>query len=64
MTQDVFETANELLSSSMNEWGLTLATSGALDPVWAQVYCDPFLRRLLLRYVKPSVQTFLVFDNE
>ncbi|XP_057531519.1 uncharacterized protein LOC130809748 isoform X3 [Amaranthus tricolor] len=48
---DVFETANELLSSSMNEWGLTLATSGALDPVWAQVYCDPFLRRLLLRFI-------------
>ncbi|KAH9621807.1 hypothetical protein KSS87_021133 [Heliosperma pusillum] len=49
--QDVYEDANKLLSSSLNDWGLTLATSGALDSVWSQIFCDPFLRRLLLRFV-------------
>ncbi|KAL9234320.1 hypothetical protein vseg_009203 [Gypsophila vaccaria] len=49
--KDVYEDANKILSSSLNDWGLTLAMSGALDPVWSQVFCDPFLRRLLLRFV-------------
>ncbi|XP_021850510.1 uncharacterized protein [Spinacia oleracea] len=48
---DGFEIADKLLSSSLSEWGLTLATSGFLDPVWSQVFCDPFLRRLLLRFI-------------
>lgn len=48
---DVFENADKLLSSAFNDWGLTLATSGTLDPVWCQVFCDPFLRRLLLRFI-------------
>ncbi|XP_021735545.1 protein SCAI-like [Chenopodium quinoa] len=48
---DVYDTADKLLSSSLNDWGLTLATSSSLDPVWSQVFCDPFLRRLLLRFI-------------
>lgn len=48
---DVYRNVNQLLSSSLNDWGLTLATSGALDPVWSQVFSDPFLRRLLLRFI-------------
>lgn len=48
---DVYENADKLLSSSLNDWGLTLATSGSLNPVWSQVFCDPFLRRLLLRFI-------------
>uniref|UniRef100_A0A803M4F6 Protein SCAI n=1 Tax=Chenopodium quinoa TaxID=63459 RepID=A0A803M4F6_CHEQI len=48
---DLYDTADKLLSSSLNDWGLTLATSGSLDPVWSQVFCDPFLRRLLLRFI-------------
>ncbi|KAI9186834.1 hypothetical protein LWI28_021433 [Acer negundo] len=48
---DTYTKAEKLFSSSMNEWGLTLATSDSLDPVWAQILCDPFLRRLLLRFL-------------
>ncbi|TXG66520.1 hypothetical protein EZV62_007795 [Acer yangbiense] len=48
---DTYTKAEKLVSSSMNEWGLTLATSDNLDPVWAQILCDPFLRRLLLRFL-------------
>ncbi|KAL2892625.1 Protein SCAI [Bienertia sinuspersici] len=51
MTQDVYQSADKLLSSAFNNWGLSLAASGTLDPVWSQVFCDPFLRRLLLRFV-------------
>ncbi|KAE8679015.1 hypothetical protein F3Y22_tig00111402pilonHSYRG00669 [Hibiscus syriacus] len=48
---DTYEHAESLLSSSLNDWGLTLATSDNLDPVWAQILRDPFLRRFLLRFV-------------
>ncbi|KAG6750872.1 hypothetical protein POTOM_045387 [Populus tomentosa] len=47
---DTYNKAEKLLSSSLNAWGLTLATSDMVDPVWAQILGDPFLRRLLLRY--------------
>ncbi|XP_010558684.1 PREDICTED: protein SCAI-like isoform X2 [Tarenaya hassleriana] len=43
--------AEKLLSLSMNEWGSTLATSDTLHPVWVQILKDPFLRRLLLRFL-------------
>ncbi|KAF5205183.1 Scai-like protein [Thalictrum thalictroides] len=48
---DVYNKAEKLLSSLLNEWGLILATSELLDPVWAQILCDPFLRRLILRFI-------------
>uniref|UniRef100_A0A5B6YU59 Protein SCAI n=1 Tax=Davidia involucrata TaxID=16924 RepID=A0A5B6YU59_DAVIN len=48
---DMYNKAENLLSSSLNDWGSTLATSDTLDPVWAQVLSDPFLRRLLLRFI-------------
>lgn len=50
MIQDTYNKAETLLSSSLSDWGSTLATSDTIDPVWAQVLTDPFLRRLLLRY--------------
>jgi len=50
MFQDTFNKAEKLLSLSLSDWGLTLATSDMLNPVWAQTLSDPFLRRLLLRY--------------
>ncbi|KAF2288093.1 hypothetical protein GH714_004354 [Hevea brasiliensis] len=46
---DTYNMAEKLLSSSLNDWGSTLANLDALDPVWAQILGDPFLRRLLLR---------------
>ncbi|KAF8412803.1 hypothetical protein HHK36_000773 [Tetracentron sinense] len=48
---DVYNKADKLLSSSLNDWGLKLATSDTLNSVWAQVLCDPFLRRILLRFI-------------
>ncbi|GAB4862045.1 hypothetical protein Ancab_037299 [Ancistrocladus abbreviatus] len=51
LIQDVYDNAEKLLSSSLNGWGMTLAKSGILNPVWAQVLSDPFLRRLILRFI-------------
>ncbi|XP_024934427.2 uncharacterized protein LOC107429257 isoform X2 [Ziziphus jujuba] len=48
---DKYTKAEKLLSLSLNDWGLTLVTSETLDPVWAQIFGDPFLRRILLRFV-------------
>ncbi|EOA32713.1 hypothetical protein CARUB_v10016016mg [Capsella rubella] len=51
METDIFIKAEKLMSSSMNEWASTLATSDTLHPVWSQILKDPFLRRLLLRFI-------------
>ncbi|XP_019187678.1 PREDICTED: protein SCAI [Ipomoea nil] len=48
---DLFNKAEKLLSSSLNQWGQLLATSDNLNAVWAQILSDPFLRRLLLRFI-------------
>lgn len=48
--QDLYSTAEKLLQSSLNKLGSLLAASDNLDPVWAQILTDSFLRRLLLRY--------------
>ncbi|KAF6138597.1 hypothetical protein GIB67_032491 [Kingdonia uniflora] len=48
---DVYNKAQKLLTSLLKEWGLILATSETLNPVWAQVLCDPFLWRLIVRFI-------------
>lgn len=49
--KDKYENAEKILSSSLKKWETTLATASTLSPVWAQILCDPFLRRLLLRFI-------------
>ncbi|GER57380.1 hypothetical protein STAS_35181 [Striga asiatica] len=48
---DLYSGADKLLQSSLSKLGSLLATAVNLDPVWAQILGDPFLRRLLLRFV-------------
>ncbi|KAK3009020.1 hypothetical protein RJ639_013850 [Escallonia herrerae] len=48
---DTFNKAEKLLSQSLDQFGSTLATSDTLDAVWAQALSDPFLRRLILRFI-------------
>ncbi|XP_050385337.1 uncharacterized protein LOC126801897 [Argentina anserina] len=48
---DIYSKAEKLLSSSLGDWGSSLASSDTIEPVWAQVLTDPFLRRLLLRFI-------------
>ncbi|KAL0410889.1 UNVERIFIED_CONTAM: protein SCAI [Sesamum latifolium] len=47
--KDLYSKAENLLQSSLNKLGSSLAAADNLDPVWAQILPDPFLRRLLLR---------------
>ncbi|CAL9749133.1 unnamed protein product [Musa acuminata subsp. burmannicoides] len=49
--RDKYDKAEKLLSFSLNEWERTLITSNGLHPVWIEVLGDPFLRRLLLRFI-------------
>ncbi|XP_039124231.1 protein SCAI [Dioscorea cayenensis subsp. rotundata] len=51
MEKDTYNKAEKLLSSSLSEWESTLLTSDSLHPVWVEALGDPFLRRLLLRYI-------------
>lgn len=48
---DAYNNAETILSSTLAEWEVTLCTSNSLDPVWAQVLPDPFLRRLIVRFI-------------
>ncbi|XP_023006187.1 protein SCAI homolog [Cucurbita maxima] len=48
---DTFNKAENVLSSSLSEWGQLLVTSENLNQVWAQILNDPFIRRLLLRFI-------------
>ncbi|XP_042406438.1 protein SCAI-like [Zingiber officinale] len=48
---DLYSGAENLLSSAIAEWEVALCTSNSLDQVWAQVLTDPFLRRLIIRFI-------------
>ncbi|CAA2993657.1 SCAI [Olea europaea subsp. europaea] len=48
---DVYNDAETILSSAFSEWEVILCTSTDLDLVWAQLLSDPFLRRLILRFI-------------
>ncbi|XP_042420808.1 protein SCAI-like [Zingiber officinale] len=49
--KDKYDKAEKLLSFSLSEWERALVTSNDLHPVWIEVLGDPFLRRLLLRFI-------------
>ncbi|KAH7566872.1 hypothetical protein JRO89_XS08G0247200 [Xanthoceras sorbifolium] len=48
---DFSSDAEKIISTSFSEWEVILCTSTSLDLVWAQVLSDPFLRRLILRFI-------------
>ncbi|CAN4114873.1 unnamed protein product [Withania somnifera] len=48
---DCYDEAESIISTAFAEWEKILCTSTSLDLVWAQVLSDPFLRRLILRFI-------------
>ncbi|GMY11402.1 protein SCAI [Fagus crenata] len=48
---DVYNDAENILSTAFSEWEVILCTSTSVDIVWAQVLNDPFIRRLILRFI-------------
>ncbi|KAI3852277.1 hypothetical protein MKX03_018922 [Papaver bracteatum] len=49
--KEIYSQADEILSSAFSEWEIKLCKPYSLDLVWAQVLPDPFLRRLILRFI-------------
>ncbi|KAL5705132.1 hypothetical protein ACHQM5_023474 [Ranunculus cassubicifolius] len=49
--KDTLDKAESILSTAFSEWEVKLCTLTGLDLVWAQVLSDPFLRRLILRFI-------------
>jgi hypothetical protein len=48
---EMYNEAESIISSMFSEWEVILCTTTNLDLVWAQVLSDPFLRRLILRFI-------------
>lgn len=50
-SMDVYNSAESILISAFSEWEEILCTSTSLNLVWAQLLTDPFLRRLIIRFI-------------
>ncbi|XP_061950093.1 uncharacterized protein LOC133673362 isoform X2 [Populus nigra] len=63
---DFYNDAEEILSIAFSEWEVILCTSKGLDLVWAQVLSDPFLRRLILRFIfcRSVLSVFCPLEDE
>ncbi|KAG5029665.1 hypothetical protein JHK87_013179 [Glycine soja] len=48
---DVYNEAENIIANALTEWEIILCSSTTMDLVWAQVISDPFLRRLILRFI-------------
>jgi hypothetical protein len=53
--QDTYANAENILFSAFEEYEEILCTSVGLSNVWGQILPDPFLRRLILRYIIPYI---------
>lgn len=49
--EDAYSDADGIISTAFSEWEVILCTSSSLDITWAQVLSDPFLRRIILRFI-------------
>ncbi|KAK1370878.1 Cdk-activating kinase assembly factor MAT1, centre [Heracleum sosnowskyi] len=49
--EDAYSDADGIISTAFSEWEVILCTSKSLDITWAQVLSDPFLRRIILRFI-------------
>jgi hypothetical protein len=56
--QDTYANAENILFSALEEYEGILCTSVGLNNVWGQILPDPFLRRLILRYLVHIFATF------
>ncbi|KAK6923369.1 Protein SCAI [Dillenia turbinata] len=49
--KDTYDDADSIVSSAFAKWEVILCSSTSVDLVWSQVLSDPFLRRLILRFI-------------
>ncbi|RYR17578.1 hypothetical protein Ahy_B03g062282 isoform A [Arachis hypogaea] len=48
---DFYNEAENILANTFSEWEIILCSSTSMDLVWAQIITDPFIRRLILRFI-------------
>ncbi|KMT08584.1 hypothetical protein BVRB_6g138630 [Beta vulgaris subsp. vulgaris] len=48
---DIYDEAENIIANAFAKWEMMLCSSTKIDLVWAQVLSDPFLRRIILRFV-------------
>lgn len=48
---DIFDEAENIIANAFAKWEVMLCSSTKVDLVWAQVLPDPFLRRIILRFI-------------
>ncbi|KZV30101.1 hypothetical protein F511_19644 [Dorcoceras hygrometricum] len=65
-SMDVYNSAESILISAFSEWEGILCTSTSLDLVWAQLLTDPFLRRLIIRFIfcRAVLSLFCLREND
>ncbi|XP_019464440.1 PREDICTED: protein SCAI-like [Lupinus angustifolius] len=62
---DIYSEAENILTNAFTEWEIILCSTTSMDLVWAQMIGDPFLRRLILRFIFcRSVVSFLCPPEE
>ncbi|KAK7247393.1 hypothetical protein RIF29_42276 [Crotalaria pallida] len=62
---ELYNEAENILTNAFTEWEIILCSSTSMDLVWAQMISDPFLRRLILRFIFcRSVISFLCPSEE
>ncbi|KAH9618272.1 hypothetical protein KSS87_001501 [Heliosperma pusillum] len=48
---EVYDEAEYIIANAVAKWEVMLCSSTKVDLVWAQVLADPFLRRIILRFI-------------
>ncbi|XP_057541841.1 uncharacterized protein LOC130820470 [Amaranthus tricolor] len=48
---DTYDEAENIIANALAKWEVMLCSSTKIDLVWAQVLPDPFLRRIILRFI-------------
>ncbi|KAL9229581.1 hypothetical protein vseg_005032 [Gypsophila vaccaria] len=49
--KEVYDEAEYIIANALAKWEVMLCSSTKVDLVWAQVLPDPFLRRIILRFI-------------
>ncbi|KAL1569661.1 protein SCAI-like [Salvia divinorum] len=61
---NMYNRTESILSTAFSKWEQILYTSTDLDLVWAQLLSDPFLRRLILRFIFCHFVLTLFYNGE
>ncbi|KAL2907214.1 Protein SCAI [Bienertia sinuspersici] len=61
---DIYDEAENIIADAFAKWEVLLCSSTKIDLVWAQVLPDPFLRRIILRFIFCRAVLFFSHSHE